>query len=152
MSRWDEHGARKQDVLWPSNMQAGFPSTSAGHGLDQRKSGRFEFPLFRANDIHVTETDTGTQAGIFELELKPASVAPEVADHFSQVRRTDAETKTWLHKKLASHHPLQVIDALDVALHAIQQAKKLWIWIEIRDGEDANAFQSMAEHLERHPI
>jgi hypothetical protein len=135
----------------PSEMKAGFQSTPASHRLNQCESGRSEFPIFRANDGHVTGTGTGTQAGVFELELKPASINSEVADHFSQAQRTGAEKKAWLHKKLASHRPLQVMDALDMALNAIQGAKKLWIWIELRDAEDLNTLQTLAEHPDRHP-
>jgi hypothetical protein len=151
VSHLDEGMAKKQNVIRPSKMQAGFQSRSAGHGFSQRESGDSEFSVSRANKVHAAETDTGTQAAVFELELKPATMAPEVFEHFSEVRRTGTDTKTWLRKKLASHHPLQVMDALDVALNAIQEATKLWIWIEIRDAEDANAFQTLAEHLDRHP-
>jgi hypothetical protein len=149
VSRWDENIAKKQDIIRPIEMQPGVQSTPAGHHRIQQTGGRSIFPFIRAYDGNATGTDTGTQAGVFELELKPASIVPEVADHFSQVRRTGAETKTWLHKKLASHQPLQVMDALDVALNSIQEATKLWIWIELRDADDVDAFQTLAEQFDR---
>jgi hypothetical protein len=151
VSRWDENIAKKQDILRPIEMQSDFQSTPAGHHRIQQNGGRSRFPFFKTYDGNATGTDADTRAGVFELELKPASIVPEVADHFSQVRRTGAETKTWLHKKLASHQPLQVMDALDVALNSLQEAKRLWIWIELRDADDVDAFHTLAEQLNRPP-